>query len=407
MTRTLTAPKDSLDRTIVRVRTSHAVVDGAVSPLVIEFGGRSIPIIAGPCSVESREMLLDVAHAVRAAGGSMLRGGAYKPRTSPYEFQGLGVEALELLAEARAATGLPVVTEVLDPRDVDLVARHADVFQVGARNMQNYALLAELGRAAKPVLLKRGFAATIAELLMAAEHIMAKGNANVILCERGIRTFETKTRNTLDVSAVPVLKAETHLPIIVDPSHAGGRADLVAPLAFAAIAAGADGLMIEVHPNPATALSDGQQSLPIPAFMDFMIRLAAYAAAAGRGLSMPDTVDDAETGIGEVSRTNGASPMPVPEALTRLRKNIERVDRDIIALVGERVRLAREAGHEKRRAGIPIIDPHQEVQVLSRGPELAQLAELPISELRLLQQHLIAIARRAQAPDLYAPEDEE
>ena len=406
MTRKLTAPRENLDRTIVRVRTSHPISGEAVSPVVIEFGGRAVPIIAGPCSVENRPMLLEVAHAVRAAGASMLRGGAYKPRTSPYEFQGLGDEALELLAEARAATGLPVVTEVLDPRDVELVARHADVFQVGARNMQNYALLAELGRAGKPVLLKRGFAATIAELLMAAEHIMSKGNANVILCERGIRTFETKTRNTLDVSAVPVLKTETHLPVVVDPSHAGGRADLVAPLAFAAIAAGADGLMIEVHPNPATALSDGQQSLPIPAFMDLMIRLAAFAVAAGRTLSMPDTADDSAVDIGQMVGGNGTAPFAVPAALARIRQDIERVDRDIIALVGERVRLARAAGHEKRRSGIPIIDPYQEGQVLARAPELAQLAELPMSELRLLQQHLIAIARRAQAPDLVPPEDE-
>jgi 3-deoxy-7-phosphoheptulonate synthase len=377
-----------------------------VSPVLIEFGGRAVPIIAGPCSVENGPMLLEVAHAVRAAGASMLRGGAYKPRTSPYEFQGLGDEALQLLAEARAATGLPVVTEVLDPRDVELVARHADVFQIGARNMQNYALLAEVGRASKPVLLKRGFAATIAELLMAAEHIMAKGNPNVILCERGIRTFETKTRNTFDVSAVPVLKTETHLPIVVDPSHAAGRADLVAALSFAAIAAGADGLMIEVHPQPASALSDGQQSLTISAFMDLMIRLKPFAVAAGRDLSMPGTTDDAVIEIGEAPGGNGAGAFEVPEALARLRRDIERVDRDIIALVGERVRLAREAGHEKRRAGIPIIDPHQEGQVLSRGPDLAQLADLPISELRLLQQHLIAIARRAQAPDMYTPEDE-
>jgi 3-deoxy-7-phosphoheptulonate synthase len=407
-TRKLTSPRQNLDRTVVRVRTSHAISGGAVSPVMIEFGGRAVPIIAGPCSVENGPMLLEVAHAVRAAGGSMLRGGAYKPRTSPYEFQGLGHEALELLAEARAATGLPVVTEILDPRDVELVARHADMFQIGARNMQNYALLAEVGRAAKPVFLKRGFSATIAELLMAAEHVMSRGNANVILCERGIRTFETKTRNTLDLSAVPVLKAETHLPVVVDPSHGGGRADLVAPLSFAAIAAGADGLMIEVHPDPATALSDGQQSLPISAFMDLMIRLAPFAAAAGRGLSMPNTSDDAPDGdIGQPIGGDGVIPYEVPDALARIRREIERVDRDIIALVGDRVRLAREAGHEKRRAGIPIIDPHQESQVLSRGPGLAQLAELPMSELRLLQQHLIAIARRAQAPDLYPSEDEE
>jgi 3-deoxy-7-phosphoheptulonate synthase len=406
MTRTLTAPRSTLDGTVVRVRSSHPVADATVAPLVIEFGGRAVPVIAGPCSVEGADMLLEVAHAVRAGGGSMLRGGAYKPRTSPYDFQGLGVEALELLGEARAATGLPIVTEVLDPRDVELVARHADVLQVGARNMQNFALLAEIGRTTMPVLLKRGFSATIAELLMAAEHIMAKGNGNVVLCERGIRTFETKTRNTLDVSAVPVLKAETHLPVIVDPSHAGGRADLVAPLAFAAIASGADGLMIEVHPDPALALSDGQQSLAIPAFMELMIRLGPFAAAAGRDFSMPDAADDdVVEEIGQPRRGVRASII-IPEALVGIRRDIERVDREIVALVGERVRLARAAGQEKRRAGLPVIDLEQEEQVLSRAPELARLADLPRSELRLLQQHLIAIARRAQAPELYPSEDD-
>jgi len=222
---------------------------------------------------------------VRDAGATVLRGGAFKPRSSPYSFQGLGREALLMLAEARAASGLPVVTEVLDTRDVDLVAEHADMLQVGARNMQNFALLAELGRVQRPVLLKRGLSATITELLMAAEYIIAHGNGNVVLCERGIRTFERATRNTLDVSAVPVLQRETHLPVIVDPSHAGGVAALVAPLSFAAIAAGADGLIVEVHPDPACALSDGDQSLAPAAFESMMSRLAAFAEAGGRSLS--------------------------------------------------------------------------------------------------------------------------
>lgn len=247
-------------------------------------GGNALAVIAGPCSVEGREMLLETAHAVARAGATAVRGGAFKPRTSPYAFQGMGLQALEILAEARAATGLPVVTEVMDTRQVDLVAGHADVLQVGARNMQNFALLAELGRIQRPVLLKRGLSATLTELLMAAEYVMANGNRNVILCERGIRTFETATRNTLDVSAIPVLKRQTHLPVIVDPSHAGGQADLVAPLAFAAVAAGADGLIVEVHPDPERALSDGDQSLPLPAFAELMARLAPFAAAAGRTL---------------------------------------------------------------------------------------------------------------------------
>ena len=248
------------------------------------FGGSSIAVIAGPCSVEGRDMLRSTAIGVRAAGATMLRGGAFKPRTSPYVFQGLGAEALRILAEVRRETGLPVVTEVMDARQIDLVAEHADMLQVGARNMQNYTLLSELGRVKRPVLLKRGLSATIKELLMAAEYIMAQGNRDVVLCERGIRTFETATRNTLDIAAVPVLKRETHLPVIVDPSHAGGYADLVAPLAFAAIAAGADGLIVEVHPDPVAALSDGDQSLTIPAFREMMASLAPFAAAAGRTL---------------------------------------------------------------------------------------------------------------------------
>jgi len=266
------------DRTVVHVggRDAHA-----------SFGGSAITVIAGPCSVENRAMLSTTATLVRAAGASMLRGGAFKPRTSPYAFQGLGAEALRLLAEVRAETGLPVVTEVMDTRQVDLVAEHADMLQVGARNMQNFALLAELGRVQRPVLLKRGLSATIKELLMAAEYIMANGNHAVVLCERGIRTYETATRNTLDIAAIPVLKRESHLPVIVDPSHAGGDASLVAPLAFAAIAAGADGLIVEVHPDPECALSDGDQSLAPPAFARMMEQLAIFAGAAGRTLGTP------------------------------------------------------------------------------------------------------------------------
>jgi 3-deoxy-7-phosphoheptulonate synthase len=266
----------AVERTIVRVggRDAHAA-----------FGGKDITVIAGPCSVENREMLSQTAHAVRGAGATMLRGGAFKPRTSPYAFQGLGGDALRLLAEVRAETGLPVVTEVMDARQIDLIAEHADMLQVGARNMQNFSLLAELGRVRRPVLLKRGLSATIKELLMAAEYIMANGNHDVVLCERGIRTYETATRNTLDVAAIPVLKRESHLPVIVDPSHAGGDASLVAPLAFASIAAGADGLIIEVHPDPECALSDGDQSLAPPAFERLMQQLSGFVAAAGRTMS--------------------------------------------------------------------------------------------------------------------------
>jgi 3-deoxy-7-phosphoheptulonate synthase len=280
----------------------RASLEFAARPTVVRvgdharIGGAEITVIAGPCSVEDRGMLHTTALAVRAAGATILRGGAFKPRSSPYSFQGLGRAALELLVEVRAATGMPVVTEVLDTRDVELVAEHADMLQIGARNMQNFALLAEVGRVQRPVLLKRGLSATISELLMAAEYIMAAGNGDVVLCERGIRTFERATRNTLDISAIPVLKRETHLPVLVDPSHAGGDASLVAPLSFAAIAAGADGLIVEVHPDPERALSDGDQSLEPPAFASLMERLARFATAAGRPMATPITTPIATEG---------------------------------------------------------------------------------------------------------------
>jgi 3-deoxy-7-phosphoheptulonate synthase len=226
------------------------------------IGGADFVVIAGPCSVEGRDMLLTTAACVRAAGGALLRGGAFKPRTSPYAFQVLGEEALRMLAEARMKTGLPVVSEVLDVRQLDSVAAHVDVLQIGARNMQNFSLLAEAGRIQRPILLKRGPSATISELLGAAEYILAHGNGDVILCERGIRSFDTATRNTLDIAAIPVLKRETHLPVIVDPSHAAGRADIVTALSLSAAAAGADGLIIEVHPDPASALRRRRPSSP-------------------------------------------------------------------------------------------------------------------------------------------------
>ncbi len=235
-------------------------------------------LIAGPCSVESRPQLLATADVVAAAGATMLRGGAYKPRTSPHSFQGLGRTGLALLAEARAETGLPIVTELTDLRELDAVLEVVDVIQIGARNMQNYPLLTEVGRSGRPALLKRGPAATVDELLLAAEYILCEGNDDVTLCERGIRTFERSTRYTLDISAVPVLKERTHLPVIVDPSHAAGRRELVEPLSLAAVAAGADGLIVEVHPNPAEALSDGPQALTtaeFPAFARAVLGLAA------------------------------------------------------------------------------------------------------------------------------------
>jgi 3-deoxy-7-phosphoheptulonate synthase len=236
----------------------------------LRIGDGSLTIMAGPCSVESREQLMETAVAVAAAGATILRGGAYKPRTSPYSFQGLGVEALRYLAEARELTGLPVVTEVMEPSQVETVMHYADILQIGARNMQNYSLLTAVGRVGKPVLLKRAFGATIEEWLMAAEYIVSSGNPNVILCERGIRTFETYTRNTMDLSAVPVLHHLTHLPVVVDPSHGTGKRWLVKPMALAGVAAGADGVIVEVHPRPEEALSDGDQSLTLDQFANLM-----------------------------------------------------------------------------------------------------------------------------------------
>jgi len=250
----------------------------------VKIGSKKLAIMAGPCAVEKKELTVGIAQEVKAAGASILRGGAYKPRTSPYAFQGLGNEGLEYLAEAKKLTGLPIVSEILDARDLEHFLEHTDIIQIGARNMQNFELLKEVGAYDKPVLLKRGLSATIKEWLLSAEYIMSRGNKNVMLCERGIRTFETQYRNTLDLSAVPTLKEMSHLPVIVDPSHATGRWALVAPMAKAAIAAGADGLLIEVHSNPECALCDGEESLKPAKFKDLMKDLRKVAEAVDREL---------------------------------------------------------------------------------------------------------------------------
>jgi 3-deoxy-7-phosphoheptulonate synthase len=250
-----------------------------------KVGGGHFAMIAGPCTVESRDQMMQTARVVRDAGATLLRGGAYKPRTSPYAFQGLGQEGLRLLAEAKAETGLPIVTELMDISDLDAVLEVADVIQIGARNMQNYPLLAEIGRAGRPVLLKRGLSATLDELLMAAEYILKEGNPNVMLCERGIRTFETAYRFTLDLMAVPVLKELSHLPVIVDPSHAAGRRDLVTPLSLAAAAVGADGIIVEVHPNPDEAICDGPQALRTEDFAEYALAVERATALAGNALA--------------------------------------------------------------------------------------------------------------------------
>jgi 3-deoxy-7-phosphoheptulonate synthase len=260
------------EKSIVKITDSLAV------------GGAKIVVMAGPCAVEDEKQIIGVAEAVKKAGGHILRGGAYKPRTSPYSFQGMKEKGLRLLLKAKKVTGLPIVTEVVNPESAELVAEYVDILQIGARNAQNFELLKTVGRIKKPVLLKRGMSMTVNELLMSAEYIMSEGNQSVILCERGIRTFETATRNTLDLSAIPVLQGETHLPVIVDPSHGTGNQKYVAAMAFAAVAAGADGLMIEVHPDPERATSDGPQSLTPKDFGAMMERLKLFARAAGKEL---------------------------------------------------------------------------------------------------------------------------
>ncbi|HYK95477.1 MAG TPA: 3-deoxy-7-phosphoheptulonate synthase [Candidatus Dormibacteraeota bacterium] len=260
--------------------------DTVIPVLDAVIGDGGLTVMAGPCSVESRDQLMETADAVAAAGATILRGGAFKPRTSPYAFQGLGIEALRYLSEARDRTGLPTITEVMEPNQVDIVAEYADILQIGTRNMQNYSLLNAVGRVARPVMLKRGFGATVEEFLMAAEYIVAAGNPNVILCERGIRTFETATRNTFDLSAIPVVKKMSHLPVVADPSHGAGRRDMVVPMARAAVAAGADALIIEVHCDPDHALSDGAQSLFPTQFDRLMAELRIIAPAIGRTICL-------------------------------------------------------------------------------------------------------------------------
>ena len=276
---------------VQRVLAPYKLVSREMHPhdTVVDFGGVAVGgdrfvVIAGPCAVESREQVRRTASAVKSAGAAALRGGAFKPRTSPYAFQGLGAEGLRLLKEAADEVGLPCVTEVVDIADIDLVARWADAFQCGARNMQNFRLLKELGQAGKPVILKRGMAARVEDLLLSAEYVLAEGNPDVILCERGIKTFETATRNTLDLSAIPLIKEKSHLPVLVDPSHGTGRRELVPAMAKAAAASGADGLLIEVHCKPDEALSDGRQSLFPEQFARLMAELEPFVAAAGRSL---------------------------------------------------------------------------------------------------------------------------
>ncbi len=289
--RTMLEAMEGVER-VVKVLQPYKLVSREFQPQTtvvsvgpVRIGGPEVAVMAGPCSVESREQILQAARAVKEAGAVMLRGGAFKPRTSPYSFQGLEEEGLRLLAEAREEVGLPVVTEVLDVRQLEVVLRYADMVQIGARNMQNYTLLREVGRARCPVLLKRGPAATVEEILLAAEYVLCEGNPHVVLCERGLRSFDNHTRFLLDLSAVPVLQRLSHLPVVVDPSQAAGKRQWVPPLARAAVAVGADGLLVEVHPDPERALSDGPQQLRPAQFAQLMAELRAVAAAVGRSLA--------------------------------------------------------------------------------------------------------------------------
>ena len=314
----------------------------------VDLGGDSVVVIAGPCSVESREQIFEAARLVAGHGAAMLRGGAFKPRSSPYAFQGLGAQALTWLKEAGRSAGLPVVTEVMAAEHVGLVAAHADVLQVGARNMQNFSLLRALGSANRPILLKRGASSTTEELLLAAEYVLVSGNPQVVLCERGIRTFETVTRNTLDLGAVAALKQMTHLPVLVDPSHAAGRANLVGPLARAGIAAGADGLLVEVHPRPAEALSDGAQSLDPAGFSMLMDDLRAASAILGRSFGV------------------AGRPESPAANVSGNRRRIDRLDQALVALLNERASLALELGRTKAHFNWPIRSPERELVVLER-----------------------------------------
>ena len=314
----------------------------------VTFGSREFVLAAGPCAVESEEQLARAARMAAQAGARLLRGGAYKPRTSPYAFQGLGIRALAMLAEQGAELGMPVVTEVMSVEELPVVMRYADMLQVGARNMQNYPLLKALGSGGKPVLLKRGLSATVEEWLLAAEYILSEGNPDVVLCERGIRTFETATRNTLDLNALALAKRLTHLPVVVDPSHGTGRRELVVPLSAAALAAGADGLMVEVHPQPHEALSDGEQSLDEEALQSLAETLAALTPAVGRSLgTLPPKLDDRGH-------------------LAIYRQRIDNLDAGLARLLAERARTGVLLGRHKAAAGLPMRDAERERQVLER-----------------------------------------
>jgi 3-deoxy-7-phosphoheptulonate synthase len=346
----------------------------------VEVGlGSELVVMAGPCAIESREQLIETARCVRREGARILRGGAYKPRTSPYSFQGLGLEALKLLAEAREATGMPVISEVMDTSDVEAFDQHVDVLQVGARNMQNFALLRAVGQSRHPVLLKRGLSSTIEEWLLAAEYVLAAGNPNVILCERGIRTFETATRNTLDLSAVPVLRQKTHLPIVIDPSHGTGQRALVGPMAMAGAAVGADGLLIEVHPDPPSALSDGDQSLSFDEFGALMDELRRLQFVRGAG-----------------DERGQAAERPTPASgIDELRDRIDDLDTRLADLLQERASLALDV-QQHRSPHAHGHDVRRERELLERAATAAADGPMSPIELTMVFDAVLRASRSVQ-----------
>lgn len=369
---------------VVELKTPYRLAARAVQPRGtrvtvgdVVVGGSELVVIAGPCSVEDEEQMTEVATDVARSGARMLRAGAFKPRTSPYQFRGLGERGLDLLKRAGERASLPTVTEVLSEGDVALVAKHADVLQIGARNAQNFALLEAAGRSGKPILLKRGASMTVEELLLAAEYILLTGNPNVILCERGIRTFERATRNTLDLASVAALKRATHLPVVVDPSHGTGRRELVAPLARAAVAAGADGLLVEVHPRPDESWSDAEQAISPSAFAELMRALVVEAPLHGRYLAPPRS--------GE-------------RTIEACRDRIDALDEALVKLLDERIALALEIGRAKRRAGIATHAPEREAVVLRRVAEVAALAHDPRAIVRAFEA-IVQETRTAEEDD--------
>ena len=390
MSRILTTFALNPERTIVHIEP-HPERERAGAASGADIGGGAVAIIAGPTVIESRAELIDCALALRASGGSVFRAATYRPLRSAHSLHGLALDGLEFLAEAREVCGLPVATEVVDPRDVEHVASVADLLVIGEGSMQNRALLAEVGRSGQPVVIERALAATLDQLLDAAEHVMSHGNPHVVLCERGIRTFEPRIPAALDISAIPLLRSLTHLPIIVAPGEACMRSDLVAPLTLGAIAAGADGVMLDLR-VAATAPTDREPgaTLGVEDLGRLIDGIRPIAAAAGR------TVVDQDSSLHPGTSAHSRSRRPAPGALAALRSGIEQVDRRIIELIGQRVELARGAGKVKRTAGLPVIDEAQEHEVLARVRALAEGAGLPYEELRALQAYLIEISRRAQ-----------